>query len=94
MGGTAPAAAVELLEYLHAKLDAHFRQLQARRAQLNPVSPVFALEHDLDETELALLKFAVESAIRVCCVGGKQTSFPLCRLDQMARASSVKITVS
>jgi hypothetical protein len=30
----------------------------------------------------------------VCCVGGKQTSFPLCRLDQMARASSVKITVS
>jgi hypothetical protein len=30
----------------------------------------------------------------VCCVGGKQTSFPLCCLDQMARASSVKITVS
>jgi hypothetical protein len=29
-----------------------------------------------------------------CCVGGKQTSFPLCCLDQMARASSVKITVS
>jgi hypothetical protein len=22
---------------------------------------------------------------RVCCVGGKQTSFPLCCLDQMAR---------
>jgi hypothetical protein len=30
----------------------------------------------------------------VCCVGGKQTNFPLCCLDQMARASSVKITVS
>jgi hypothetical protein len=27
-------------------------------------------------------------------LGGKQTSFPLCCLDQMARASSVKITVS
>lgn len=64
MGGTAPATAIELLEYLHAKLDAHFRQLQARRAQLDPVSPVFALEHDLNETELALLKSAVESAIQ------------------------------
>jgi hypothetical protein len=30
----------------------------------------------------------------LCCIGGKQTSFPLCCLDQMARASSVKIAVS
>jgi hypothetical protein len=30
----------------------------------------------------------------VCCVGGKQTRFPLCCLHQMTRASSVKIAVS
>ncbi len=30
----------------------------------------------------------------VCCVGGKQTRFPLCCLDQMAQVSSVKIAAS
>ncbi|MGH3435457.1 MAG: hypothetical protein ACRDRN_03215 [Sciscionella sp.] len=64
MRATAPATAIELLGYLHAKLDEHFRQLQVRRAQLDPVSPVFALEHDLDEAQLALLKSAVQSAIQ------------------------------
>lgn len=64
MEGRAPATAVELLEYLHAKLDGHFREVHARRAALWPASPVFAIEHDLDRTDLELLKSAVQSAIR------------------------------
>lgn len=57
-GGT-----VELLEYLHRKLDAHFLCLRDRRQQLEPASPVFALEHDLSETDLELLETTVRSAV-------------------------------
>lgn len=58
-GGT-----VEILEYLHRKLDAHFRRLCEHRRGMDPASPVFALEHDLGQADLDLLKTAVRDAVR------------------------------
>jgi hypothetical protein len=57
-GGT-----VEILEYLHRKLDAHFLGLWDQRQRLEPASPVFALEHDLSDTDLELLETTVRSAV-------------------------------
>ncbi|MEH0843122.1 hypothetical protein V6U81_12115 [Micromonospora sp. CPCC 205711] len=57
-GGT-----VDILEYLHRRLDDHFRHLHETRQQLDPVTPVFVLEHDLGETELDLLKTTVRTAV-------------------------------
>ena len=57
-GGT-----VEILEYLHRKLDDHFRRLHKTRQQLDPVTPVFVLEHDLGETDLDLLRTTVRAAV-------------------------------
>jgi hypothetical protein len=57
-GGT-----VEILEYLYRKLDAQFRHLREHRQGMDPVSPVFALEHDLGQAELDLLKTAVRAAV-------------------------------
>ncbi|MFF5219512.1 hypothetical protein [Micromonospora sp. NPDC000442] len=51
------------MEYLHRKLDDHFRRLSETRQQLDPVTPVFALEHDLGETELDRLKLTVRAAV-------------------------------
>ncbi|MFF4876343.1 hypothetical protein [Micromonospora sp. NPDC000668] len=56
-------AAVEILEYLHRKLDDHFRRVHETRQQLDPVTPVFALEHDLGDTDLGLLKTNVRAAV-------------------------------
>jgi hypothetical protein len=57
-GGT-----VEILEYLHRNLDTYFLSLRNLRQQLEPASPVFALEHDLGDTDLALLESMVRSAV-------------------------------
>lgn len=54
---------VELLQYFHQTLDAHFGDLRDARAKLEPSSPVFALEHDLSPADLDLLKEAVRAAI-------------------------------
>ena len=59
-----PSDVIEELKYLHVKLDAHFRLLHQLRLKLEPASPVFALEHDLSETEIEMLKSAVRSGIR------------------------------
>jgi hypothetical protein len=55
--------AAEVLEYLHRKLDVHFRHLHETRQQLEPTAPVFALEHALSEMDLALLKTSVRAAV-------------------------------
>ncbi|NMM24050.1 MAG: hypothetical protein HHJ11_11215 [Phycicoccus sp.] len=49
MADVSPSGAVEVLQYLHGKLEAHFRVLRDQRSALEPVPPVFALEHDLGE---------------------------------------------
>lgn len=54
---------VEVLRYLHYKLDAHFRQLHDRRKQMEPAAPVFALEHALGPTDEELLTRSVRSAV-------------------------------
>jgi hypothetical protein len=54
---------VEVLEHLHRRLDAHFGGLRDLRKQLEPASPVFALEHDLDAGDLDLLQGAVRRAV-------------------------------
>lgn len=57
-GGTA-----EILEYFHKKLDVHFHHLHEYRQKLEPTAPVFALEHDLNDTDLELLKTTVRAAV-------------------------------
>ena len=59
----ASSDAVELLQYFHQTLDTHFGDLCDARANLEPRSPVFALEHDLSTADLDLLKGAVRAAI-------------------------------
>jgi tetratricopeptide (TPR) repeat protein len=54
----------EGLVVLHQRLEAHFSTLRDRREQEANGSPVFALEHDLSEAELSLLKTEVHSAVR------------------------------
>lgn len=54
---------VDALQYLHARLDVHFQQLHKRRKALDPVSPVFALEHDLSPADHELLFRSVRAAI-------------------------------
>jgi len=58
-----PAGTLELLTYFHDRLGAHFRQLGDQRAKLDPVAPVFALEHGLSEAERDLLAAAVRDAV-------------------------------
>jgi hypothetical protein len=64
MAAGVPGETADLLEYLHGRLDVHFRQLHAARAQLQRSTPVFALEHGLDATNLDVLKAAVQAAVR------------------------------
>ncbi|WP_395110611.1 hypothetical protein [Actinomadura sp. SCN-SB] len=52
------------MQDLHTQLDQGFRDLHASREQLTPVAPVFALEHDLCDTDLELLKETVRLAVR------------------------------
>jgi hypothetical protein len=61
--GAKRGGAVEVLEVFHRRLDAHFAALQAQRQALDPSSPVFALEHDLEPADLALLNSAVRAAV-------------------------------
>lgn len=63
MSDVASSSTVELLQHLHGRLHARFSVLGSERATLVPSSPVFALEHDLPEADLDLLKGAVRAAI-------------------------------
>lgn len=64
MSDIAPSSTGELLEHFHSVLAGHFGDLRDRRAKLTTRSPVFALEHDLSEEDLGLLKGAVRDAIK------------------------------
>lgn len=63
MAVVASSSTVELLQHFHEALDAHFADLRDARAEFEPSSPVFALEHDLGKADLDLLKGAVRAAI-------------------------------
>lgn len=54
----------EVLALFHESLDARFQSLHEQRQRLEPASPVFALEHDLGDAELEMLKSAVRMGIR------------------------------
>lgn len=59
-----PGSTEEILEHLHRRLDIHFRKLHdARREVGDGTTPVFALEHDLDEADLELLNSVVRAAV-------------------------------
>ncbi len=64
MPSIASSSTAELLQYFHELLEAHFGDLRNARAELEPTSPVFALEHDLSTDDLELLKSAVREAIK------------------------------
>ena len=55
---------VQVLEDFHTGLSCHFRALHEERSLLSPAAPVFALEHDLGDADLDLLKNAVRDAVR------------------------------
>lgn len=61
----ARASPIELIEYLHASLGAHFTELTASRQSLEPPAPVFALEHGLSANDRELLTEAVRDAHRL-----------------------------
>lgn len=52
------------LNYLHERLDIHFKALRVTRDAYASGIPIFALEHGLAETELMLLKAEVCAAVR------------------------------
>ncbi len=54
----------ERLRHLHTMLAKHFAELHAARQDLDPGSPVFALEHALSVNDLDLLKTTVRAAVR------------------------------
>lgn len=56
---------LDLLRHFHSTLGRHFGALRDERARLAPAPPVFALEHDLPENELALLQAAVRRSVAV-----------------------------
>jgi hypothetical protein len=60
----ASSSTAELLQHFHDVLAAHFGDLRDARAELEPSSPVFALEHDLSTESLELLNGAVREAIK------------------------------
>ena len=63
MAGTAPGGSIAVLKHLHEYLDHHFRTLHEHRQALRPAAPVFALEHDLNGSDLELLSSAVGGAL-------------------------------
>lgn len=65
MDDVARASPTELIEYLHAKLHAHFTELAERRRSLEFSAPVFALEHGLSSDDRELLTQAVRDAHRL-----------------------------
>ena len=75
MSDVASSGTVELLQHFHQRLDVHFSALGAERANLEPSSPVFALEHDLPEEDLELLKGAVRAAISDFHLAGYQPTW-------------------
>lgn len=59
-----PSDTAEILKHLHLRLDSHFQQLHAVRCQVGDgATPVFALEHGLDDADLDFLRSAVRSAV-------------------------------
>ncbi|TPG17171.1 hypothetical protein [Pedococcus bigeumensis] len=64
MADVAQSSTIELLQYLHDALASHFHMLHAKRASLEPSSPVFALEHDLSPEDVDLLKTSVRAAVQ------------------------------
>lgn len=58
------SSTVGLLEHFHNALDCQFSDLRDARANLEPRSPVFVLEHDLSRSDLERLNNAVRDAIR------------------------------
>jgi hypothetical protein len=54
---------LDLLRHFHASLETHFGALRDERARFAPPPPVFALEHDLSENELELLRTAVRKSV-------------------------------
>lgn len=63
MEGVARSGSLEVLKYLHQRLDCHFRSLHERRQELPSAAPVFALEHDLSGGDFELLQDAVRGAV-------------------------------
>jgi hypothetical protein len=55
----------EGLTVLHRRLETHFGSLRMRRDERGHGAPLFALEHGLSESELALLNAEVHSAVRL-----------------------------
>jgi hypothetical protein len=64
MSEVASSSTVELLQHFHDMLGVHFGDLRDARVKLEPTSPVFALEHDLRDQDLELLKSVVREAIK------------------------------
>jgi hypothetical protein len=58
------SSASDGLIVLHQRLESHFAGLRDRRMEATGGAPVFALEHDLSEAELTLLKAEVCSAVQ------------------------------
>jgi hypothetical protein len=57
------SSAIDVLTYLHKKLEEHFTELHQQRQALVPPSPVFALEHDLGQADYELLVGSVRAAV-------------------------------
>ena len=64
MADVATSSTVEILQYLHEALAAHFADLRDTRAKLRLGAPVFALEHDLSAADLDLLRTTVRAAVQ------------------------------
>jgi hypothetical protein len=62
LGVVARGGATEVLEHFQTELSAHFWRISARRRALETPSPVFALEHGLNERDVTLLQEAVRAA--------------------------------
>jgi hypothetical protein len=61
---TQPSPGDDGLSFLHQRLKTHFALLRQSRNKFAPGTPIFALEHGLSETELAVLSSEVRSAVR------------------------------
>ncbi len=64
ISSVASSSTEDLLQYFQELLSAHFSKLRDARAELEPASPVFALEHNLATDNLELLKGTVREAIK------------------------------
>lgn len=64
MAYVGPNSELESLRYLDGALHTRFAELGSARAELEPSSPVFALEHDLAPDDLDLLRATVRAAVQ------------------------------